>query len=212
MTTGLTEERYEDGQKKLEGFLMNGEKEGMWKEWYPDGQLRTLAVYKEGQPANGWTFKSWHPNGTLQTEQCFSHNLMIEQIDYDGQGTRISHKIWNNRLRQLVDKPKQTEVIHLNVFSSCAHMGHLMAMMPRIASYIKASYNEDEFRAAYNAFQDSGEQEATWTLRGERMTVTVLWELHEGYYFWHCSAPDEETYWAARHYLEELEGEVKGRR
>lgn len=45
---GLHTEYHANRQKKLEGRLVNGEREGVWIEWYESGKIWSEGNYKNG--------------------------------------------------------------------------------------------------------------------------------------------------------------------
>lgn len=76
---------YSDGSKNLEGPLLNGEREGLWKSWYEDGTL-----WSEGNFANGKRQGQavvYHPNGLKMIEGQYHNNErtgMWRSWDEDG--------------------------------------------------------------------------------------------------------------------------------
>ena len=48
---------------------MDGEKKGLWVEWYPNGEKKGEGVWKNGQ-ADG-IFEDWYLNGKKAVEQVF---------------------------------------------------------------------------------------------------------------------------------------------
>jgi antitoxin component YwqK of YwqJK toxin-antitoxin module len=63
---------YSDGAKNLEGPLLNGKREGLWKSWYEDGSL-----WSEGQFRNGMRQGPavvYYPNGQKMLEGHYTDN------------------------------------------------------------------------------------------------------------------------------------------
>lgn len=58
---GLYEEWFEDGQLKDRSHYKDGFKNGLSEEWYPDGTLYQRGTLKDGR-YNGF-YESWYPNG-----------------------------------------------------------------------------------------------------------------------------------------------------
>jgi antitoxin component YwqK of YwqJK toxin-antitoxin module len=54
-------EFYANGQKKSEGWLKNGKKEGLWAFWFEEGQKESEGNYKDGNEEGQWI--SWFRNG-----------------------------------------------------------------------------------------------------------------------------------------------------
>jgi antitoxin component YwqK of YwqJK toxin-antitoxin module len=44
---GIQTHRYPSGQKLSEGLWMNGQKEGVWTEWYENALIKSQESYKE---------------------------------------------------------------------------------------------------------------------------------------------------------------------
>ncbi len=58
MKDGIHIERYENGNKKSEGTLKDGELDGLWTYWYESGQKESERTYKDGESIKG-SFKIW---------------------------------------------------------------------------------------------------------------------------------------------------------
>ena len=58
---GLYTEWYENGNKKLEYTYNDGKMDGLRTFWYEDGQKRWLSSYKDGERDGLWT--EWYQNG-----------------------------------------------------------------------------------------------------------------------------------------------------
>jgi antitoxin component YwqK of YwqJK toxin-antitoxin module len=62
-----TVERYDHGQKKSEGYLLDdGTKVGLWTFWYENGQKESEGSYKNWEKEGIWTF--WYENGQKRSE------------------------------------------------------------------------------------------------------------------------------------------------
>lgn len=57
---------YDNGQKKLEGRMIDGFQHGLWQEWYENGQIKSESNYYLGGPLG--VFKTWFENGQIHTE------------------------------------------------------------------------------------------------------------------------------------------------
>ncbi len=186
-------------------------------EYFPSGSISAESYLVGDGPANGWSRKAYYENGCVRQEQCFSHSVLIEQIDYDQHGQVSSHKIYSHGLKQLIDKPKQEQVIRPNVVSGCAHMGTYYRDLPKIAAFIEADYHEASLDAAYEDYQQKlreaeecyepsevEEPEYSWTLTGKEMAFKIWFEKHEMLYFWSLFARTEENYHRATVFMEGL--------
>jgi antitoxin component YwqK of YwqJK toxin-antitoxin module len=78
---GLFTEWYENGQMSYEGIYKDGELDGLHIEWYDNGQKLAIRTYKDGK-LDGLITK-WYENGQKESEV----NYKDEEI--------ISEKWWN---------------------------------------------------------------------------------------------------------------------
>ena len=62
--TGWVKENHPDGKSKRLGYLNNGQKQGVWMEWHPNGIKQSEVEWNKSY-LDG-SFKCWHPNGTLK--------------------------------------------------------------------------------------------------------------------------------------------------
>jgi len=175
------------------------------KQLYPNGTLYLYTVLKEGKQANGWSRKKYYPNASLEEEENFSNGLLIEKINFGESGIIISHKIWNNRLKELVDKPAAIQLPKRNVVTGCASISYYLKHMPSISEFIDADYHEDSLIQFFSTSSTSGEGETIWRLTGKQMSFTIYWVYDEVFYQWHCHCATEELYWEARNFLQARE-------
>ena len=58
----VKEERYyENGQKKFEGLIKNGDSTGVWISWYDNGLKEKEGTFKDGKKDGNWI--EWDENG-----------------------------------------------------------------------------------------------------------------------------------------------------
>ena len=69
------------GEKDFEGSYKDGEKDGLWTDWYENGQKKSERNYKYGFDIGSWT--AWYQNGQKKSEVKYK----------DGQ-KEISSKMW----------------------------------------------------------------------------------------------------------------------
>jgi hypothetical protein len=174
------------------------------KQWYPNGQLSMQVLYIDDLPANGWSYSTWYNNGVLKNKKCYSNNLLIEEISYSKINTVTNHKIWNNRLKQLIDKPVPKPLPRPNVVTGYHHMGTFLAILPIIAKYIAADYEKEELINAYQAFLNSENDEGNWQLPGKEMTFGIFFEKGESLYYWQLRCTDTDGYNRAKTFMEGL--------
>jgi hypothetical protein len=193
-------------------------KDEVIKSHYPSGKIREEKYVRDGKPANGWSRKSFYENGKLALHECFSHELVIEQLFYSEEGELTAHKIYSHSQKKLIDKPKVTVVQRPNVVDGCAHMGFYYKHMPAISEFIGAEYKQEDLEKAYNNFintpypneekENAGDewddQIVTWRLQGKNMSFLIGFEHGEGYYHWNLRASNETDYEKARNFMESL--------
>lgn len=83
--TGEVEERSGGAVISLDSYV-DGVQDGLSREWYKDGTLRSEATVREGRPVG--VAREWHPNGELASEQVFAENglTMLKDFHWDENG------------------------------------------------------------------------------------------------------------------------------
>ncbi len=66
---------YTDDQKVEEGIYMDGKRIGIWKEYYPNGNLKSKITYDKGRP-NGYAMM-YHDNGKIKEEGLWQNSRWI---------------------------------------------------------------------------------------------------------------------------------------
>lgn len=85
---------YEDGQKKMEGSYNDGNRDGQWSYWYPDGKLWSQAVYTDGIDNGLKTV--WHETGEKYYEGETSNGKRVGIWKFwDTDGTFIKEIDYN---------------------------------------------------------------------------------------------------------------------
>lgn len=64
---------YPDGRPALWRTTLNGQAEGEWLEWYPNGFLRYRAMWRNDKGHGLWEY--FHPNGQLRSEAVYIDDL-----------------------------------------------------------------------------------------------------------------------------------------
>ncbi len=168
------------------------------KQFHPNGALYLYSVLNDGKPANGWSNKTWFKKEGLQLEENYNNGLLIEKINYDESGKIIEHKIWSNRLEQLIDKPPHPKLPKPNVVTGYAFLSAYLKHLPAVSEFIKAEYREDLLLQSFNASYHAKQNDAKWTMKGEQMSFTIYWNYEEVSHQWHCHCSTEALYWKAR--------------
>ena len=85
---GHWKEYYDDGNLKSEGAYKNDNKTGKWNYYYPNGQLQETGIYQNGKPEGKW--KWYYPSGKLLREMSYYNGLPDgEEVEYDQEGKVI---------------------------------------------------------------------------------------------------------------------------
>lgn len=71
--TGKIVDYYTDGKPKLWKQIKNGVTEGLWMEWFANGNLRYKAFWKQSKGDGLWQY--FHENGRLRTEGFYAEDL-----------------------------------------------------------------------------------------------------------------------------------------
>lgn len=109
--------------KVEEGSYLNNEKEGLWKRYWPNGNVRSEIYYENGQPQG--PYKLYHANGKLEEsgrwhdgkltdrfQRYHSNGILKEDLKYDSEGNRQGTQQYfheNGTLALEVDMHEGTE-------------------------------------------------------------------------------------------------------
>jgi len=77
--TGDVFELHKDGSRKYTGLLKGGKKDGLWTDWYRNGQKEEERTYKDGEVDGLWT--DWYEDGQKKFEVTYKNGKK------DGLGT-----------------------------------------------------------------------------------------------------------------------------
>lgn len=69
---GLWQDWFSNGQLAQEIHYLHGKKNGVMKTWFYKGQQRSECTYVEGQKHGSW--QEWHPNGALHSTGQYVHD------------------------------------------------------------------------------------------------------------------------------------------
>lgn len=82
---------YDTGILMMEGPIANGQREGDWTSYFPDGKIQSTGVYKEGLRVG--KSKVYHENGHLWMDGWYKDNHRCgEWIYYDEQGYELERR------------------------------------------------------------------------------------------------------------------------
>jgi len=71
---------YEDGQKKFEGVIKNGDSTGIWIFWYENGQKSSEVTFKDGKQDGFVCY--WYENGMKSYEGTFKDGELLQEKLY----------------------------------------------------------------------------------------------------------------------------------
>ena len=76
--TGIAAEQYDDGTPQAEAHFLEGQKDGMERFWYPNGQLKEEGQWFNNR-ANG-LMRSWDEKGKLSKAVRYKNGDLIEVL------------------------------------------------------------------------------------------------------------------------------------
>jgi len=62
---------YIGGKTNLEGSYKDGKENGLWTEWYENGQKKKKETYKDGEEVGKWTY--WYENGQKMKGETYRY-------------------------------------------------------------------------------------------------------------------------------------------
>lgn len=93
--TGWVKDLYPDGTLRLLEYYREGQLEGLATKWYADGRRQCVGHYREGLLEG--TAKTWHENGERQGEsQLAAGKLHGELILWDSQGRETKREYYRH--------------------------------------------------------------------------------------------------------------------
>ena len=96
--TGWVKGFYPDGTLRLLEYYREGQLEGMATKWYADGRRQCVGHYRDGLLEG--TAKTWHENGERQGEsQLAAGKLHGELILWDPQGREVKREHYRHGVR-----------------------------------------------------------------------------------------------------------------
>ena len=81
------------GEKDFEGSYKDGEKDGLWTDWYENGQKKYERNYKYGFDIGSWT--SWYDNGQKKSEGNYKPDALG-----NGMSDGLATSWWDNGQKQ----------------------------------------------------------------------------------------------------------------
>jgi hypothetical protein len=85
----------DQGYKVDEGLIVNGKPEGLWIEWYPNGQEKSSGPFVNG--VMDGVFTVWHDNGKIfKTEEWVRGVPQGKWREWNTEGTLAKELVWEN--------------------------------------------------------------------------------------------------------------------
>ena len=72
--------------------VIKGKREGLYKQFYPDGHIKIQGLYKNDQREG--VFKTYKVTGVLQYEEIFVHDVLTKRREFDAQGHLVMEQIF----------------------------------------------------------------------------------------------------------------------
>lgn len=197
--------------------MLAGLKHGDWKYWYPNGQLCQLVEYNNGMPANGWSYTCWNEQGYKQEMKCYSHQQVIEHICFGDKETVISHWVWNNRWKEMVDKFTLSEVAAVSHFEGTNTVEFFITYLQAIYQYMEVCFEGNDFKEAYQNWLDAdtedssykdfweeGNENDVWVLTAPKTELAIWFVKGKDTLDWTFRANNEATATAAKLFMSSL--------
>lgn len=167
-----------------------------------------------GSYANGWSYTRWNERGFQQEIRCYSNNLVIENISLGESGAVITHRVWNNRWKEMVDKFTIREVAAASRYDRIDSFDFLETYLPAISAFMDAHYDKQNFKETYTAWlqepvhdeldEYSYYQEYIWVLNAAKMEMVICCKRGEENFRWHIRTNNAATAIAAKAFIENL--------
>ncbi len=96
---GYWKEFYKDGELKAEGFYKDNLKTKKWKYYYADKSLEQIGLYQHGMANGNWVW--FYPNGdTLRVEEYFKGKEEGRSVEYNDSGKVIAQGDYLDGLKE----------------------------------------------------------------------------------------------------------------
>lgn len=90
---GLNTDYYNNGKEKMNGVIIDGQREGLWQAWYENGNLWSEAEYKKG--INNGKSVTYFENGKVRYEGKFNNGKKIGEWNYYDEEGKLVKTIKN---------------------------------------------------------------------------------------------------------------------
>jgi antitoxin component YwqK of YwqJK toxin-antitoxin module len=92
---GIWEEYYSNGNLESKGVYIDGKEDGLWQEYYENSQLKRKTIYKNGVEDGLWL--QYHSNGQLWSKGHYKDGRMIGEWNYyDEKGKLLLTENYDN--------------------------------------------------------------------------------------------------------------------
>ena len=84
---GIWEEYYSNGNLESKGVYIDGKEDGLWQEYYENSQLKRKTIYKNGVEDGLWL--QYHSNGQLWSKGHYTDGRMIGEWNYSDEKGKL---------------------------------------------------------------------------------------------------------------------------
>ena len=85
--TGVAVDKYENGQKKVEGTWKDGKEDGLRTRWHKNGKKALELTYKDGKKVGLAT--AWYENGQKAAEKTHKDGKVVSETKWDEEGNAL---------------------------------------------------------------------------------------------------------------------------
>ncbi len=84
------ETKYQNGNVRSRGLMLDGVREGIWKSYYPEGQLSAVEEYSNGNLSGSITY--YYPSGGIRSNENWESGYQEGEANYYFENGRIYRK------------------------------------------------------------------------------------------------------------------------
>ena len=91
---GVYTEYYENGQKEFERIYKDGKRDGLQTNWFENGQKKEEGTYKDGKKDGKWT--KWYENGQKEIEETYKDRELEVHTEWSENGQKCYESIFKD--------------------------------------------------------------------------------------------------------------------
>lgn len=168
---------YEDGQRMV-GSLVDGEKEGLFTVWHPNGKKQEESQWKAGRKEGPSTV--WYETGQLKSKSSYSAHILDGPSSLwhpngklQAQGTFSAGK-WEGLLTSWYDNGQKEQE---STFVDGKEEGVSTKWFPNGRKKIEATYKGGKKEGRFAAWHENGQRNVEATFKQDRLDgVETLWD------------------------------------